>query len=176
MSLDYGAFTGYGEEIPFPEQEPWSPIDGNGDGAHETLRGRANLGVAEDVSEGLIQNRLTWLRANAEAKRRLDEEKRPVTLPAVRSLDRLLAEPDTAARFRIAELAPIDSRIILSAQYKTGKTIIVDNVVRSLADGDPFLGRFAVNTPASRIVLIDDELSENLLRHWLRDGRVHPPV
>jgi hypothetical protein len=42
-------------------------------------------------------------------------------------------------------------------------------LIRSLVDGDPFLGRFTVNTPAGRPVLIDDELSENMLRRWLRD-------
>jgi AAA domain len=117
-----------------------------------------------------VAHRTDLLRVQREAKRRLDEEEQPpVPLPPVRGLDALLAQPDTPARFRIADLAPTDSRVVLSAQYKAGKTIIVDNLVRSLADGDPFLGRFAVNSPADRIVLIDDELSENMLRRWLRD-------
>ena len=57
---------------------------------------------------------------------------------------------------------------MLSAQYKSGKTVLVDNLVRSLADGDDFLGRFTVQ-PARRIVVMDDELSESTLRRWLRD-------
>jgi hypothetical protein len=61
---------------------------------------------------------------------------------------------------------------MLSAQFKSGKTIAVENMVRSLVDGDPFLGQFEVTSTASRVVLIDDELSEHLLRGWLRDQQI----
>ncbi len=157
---------GVGEDIPLPPEPDWPPVDGNG---HRPQQ----VPDALDDVEGAITHRMTSLRVQREAKRRLDEEEQPpIKPPPIKSLDMLLAEPDTPARFRIADLAPIDSRIILSAQYKTGKTVIVDNVVRSLADSDPFLGRFAVEGPATRIVLIDDELSEDMLRRWLRDQRI----
>ena len=117
-----------------------------------------------------IEVELDKLRIRDEARRRLEDENRPpVAVPPVRGLTALLAEPDMPARYRIDRLAPVDARIILSAQYKAGKTILVGNLLRSLADGHPFLGRFNVNTPARRVVLIDDELSENTLRPWLRD-------
>jgi len=138
----------------------------------ETVAGNGT-GDDEVDLEGAIQHRLHILRINAEARRRLDDEQHPQAQPPpVKDLDTLLAEPDTVTRYRIAELAPTDSRIILSAQYKAGKTIIVGNLIRALADGDPFLGRFTTNTTARHIVLIDDELSENTLRHWLRDQRI----
>jgi hypothetical protein len=120
--------------------------------------------------EGAIAGRMLLLRVQREARRRLDDEEHPPSVPpTIKSLDTLLAEPDTPSRYRIDDVAPADGRIILSAQYKAGKTTIVGNLIRALADGAPFLGTFTVNTPAQAIVLIDTELSENTLRRWLRD-------
>lgn len=49
----------------------------------------------------------------------------------------------------------------LVAQYKTGKTTFAANVVRSLADGAPLLGRFDVPPLAGRIGVLDYELTED---------------
>ena len=123
-----------------------------------------------DSTEVAIEYRLRVLRINSEARRRLDEEnQQPIVLPAVKALDQLLAEPDTPTKYRIEGLAPADSRVMLSAQYKAGKTILVGNLLRSLADSVPFLGRFDVCVPAAGIVVIDNELSEDTLRRWLRE-------
>ncbi|CPR10496.1 hypothetical protein BN971_01883 [Mycobacterium bohemicum DSM 44277] len=120
--------------------------------------------------EGAIQAQLRLLRIRAEARRRLEDEQRPpILLPEFKNLDTLLAEPDAPIPYRIDQLAPAEGRIMLSAQYKSGKTILRDNLIRALADSDDFLGRFTVSQPARRIVVIDDEMSENTLRRWLRD-------
>jgi len=120
-----------------------------------------------------IEERLYRLRINREARLRLDAELQPqIVLPPIKSLDTLLGEPDTPNRYRIDQLALDCSRIMLSAQYKAGKTTIVANLLRALADGEPFLGRFDVKIPAKRIVLIDDELGESTLRRWLRDQQI----
>jgi hypothetical protein len=123
--------------------------------------------------ENTIQQRLAELRINREARRRLDDEEHPpVQAPPVLGLGELLAEPDEPCPYRIAQVAPADARILLSAQYKAGKTTLVGNLIRSLVDGEPFLGRFTVSTPAKRVVLIDDELSKRQLRQWLRDQNI----
>ncbi len=44
--------------------------------------------------------------------------------------------------------------------------------MRALADDEMFLGRFAVNAPEGRVVVIDNELDERMLRRWLRDQGV----
>lgn len=125
----------------------------------------------EEQREALIEFELDKLRVRREAKRRLDDEERPpIVLPPVKRLDELLAEPDTEQQYRVDQVAPAEARIMLNAQWKAGKTTIVGNLIRSLVDDDqPFLGRFTVNTPAERLVLIDDELSERTVRRWLRD-------
>ena len=57
---------------------------------------------------------------------------------------------------------------MLAAQYKSGKSTVAHNLERALADGVDFLDHFAVNTPAQHIVHIDNELSEDMTRRWLR--------
>ena len=113
------------------------------------------------------------LHIERDARRRLDDQDHPpITAPPVKSLAELLAEPDTPISYRVGDVAPENARIIVSAQYKAGKTTLVGNLIRSLVDGDPFLGAFTVHTPARRIVLIDNEMSENTLRRWLRDQAI----
>ncbi|ORV69864.1 AAA family ATPase [Mycobacterium gordonae] len=126
-----------------------------------------------EALEGVITDRMRALRVVREAKRRLDDEERPQAIPpAVKGLTQLLGEPDTPVVYRINELAPEDGRVLLSAQYKAGKTTVVGNLLRSLADGEPFLGRFTVATRARNVVLIDTEMSETTLRRWLADQRI----
>jgi AAA domain len=116
-----------------------------------------------------VTQRADWLRIDAEARQRVDDETRPpIHYPPVRNLTAMLAEPDTATHYRIDAVAPADARIMLSAQYKAGKSTLTGNLIRALVDGDSFLGHFAVNTTASAVVLIDDEMSDNTLRSWLR--------
>ena len=124
-------------------------------------------------SEEAIAYRMTRLRVDREARRRLDAEERPpAEPPPVRSLDALLDEPDTTAKYFVDQIAPAGGRVMLSAQYKAGKTTLVGNLLRSLADREPFLERFAIPQPPRRIALIDTELDDHTLRRWLRDQNI----
>lgn len=124
----------------------------------------------DEIDEGEVDYHLKWMRAKAEARRRFDTESRQeIDLPPVRNLTELLAEPDTETPYLIEGLAPAGSRVILAAQAKSGKTVLTGNLVRSLVDMDPFLGRFAIRRRVDRVVVIDTELSENMVRRWFRD-------
>ncbi|BBX63033.1 hypothetical protein MSAS_22070 [Mycobacterium saskatchewanense] len=175
-----------GEWFDDDERSGHMPDDPHLLGAHDELQALNNHPVNNGVTlpaaaagetpaddlETRIGYRLDWLRITREAKRRLDDEEHPPAVPPpVKNLAELLDEPDAPIRYTIDQLAPAEGRIVLSAQYKAGKTITVGNLLRALADGDPFLGRFE---PASghRIALIDDELSERMLRSWLRDQQI----
>jgi hypothetical protein len=130
-----------------------------------------------DQPEDNLETRIQWevgrMRIRREAKRRLDDEENPPpALPPVRSLDALLAAPPAAIRYRVDQLAPAGGRVILSAQWKAGKTTLVGNLIRALADDTPFLGRFAVHDPACGIVLIDNELPDSLLHLWLTEQNI----
>ncbi len=167
------AFNGALREGPATDvPQPYDPTE-YGTPAGEPGGDDTQDGERVDWRERGIEIELDKLRIRHEARRRLDNENRPpITYPAVRSLTAMLAEPDTPDRYLIEGLAPVDARIMLSAQYKAGKTTLVANLMRSLVDEEPFLGRFPVNTPARGVVLIDDEMSENMLRAWLRDQNI----
>ncbi|CAN5303299.1 hypothetical protein BH11ACT6_BH11ACT6_53400 [soil metagenome] len=129
--------------------------------------------AAEDSphdNESAVAYRMTKLRVEREARRRVEAEERPpVTAPAVRSLDALLAEQDIPTPYRIDRLATAGGRVMLSAQFKAGKTTLVGNLLRAMADGESFLDQFEVRSPPRRIALIDTELDDNTLRRWLRE-------
>jgi hypothetical protein len=89
----------------------------------------------------------------------------------------LLAEPDEPVAYRIDRVWPAGGRVILAAQRKAGKTTCTGNLLRSLADGDPFLGRYAV-TPVEAggtVFAIDTEMSRRMLRAWLADQKISHP-
>jgi hypothetical protein len=131
--------------------------------------------VEQDIEEALYrntyENELRKLRAREQARRALNreqagahDERPPLKLGAT-----FLDEPDEDASYRITGLLPSGGRAILAAQYKAGKSTMVGNLIRSLVDGDDFLGEFKVPRAARRVVLLDNELGENMLRRWLRD-------
>lgn len=102
------------------------------------------------------------------------------TLPAPRTLRERLADPPRPVQWRIEGWQPANSRALLAAQFKSGKTSLVLNVVRSLADGDPFLGCARVVPITGVVTVIDTEMSAGQLDDWYRqhaivhDDRVVP--
>ena len=109
------------------------------------------------------------LRVREAARDKLAAEKATaIDLPGVRSLADFLAEPDPELTHRVAGLWPTGGRIVLAAPPKTGKTTLTGNLLRSLVDGQPFLDTFEVQ-PATRVLLLDNELDARMLRRWLRD-------
>lgn len=91
--------------------------------------------------------------------------------PRTVSLAEFLDEPDDEVAYRVDRLWPTNGRVVLAAQKKAGKTTLVGNVVHSLADGEPFLGKYDTQ-PAERTILMDNEMSEGQLRRWLRDHAI----
>jgi len=143
------------------------------------LADAAPYGVPQDVQQerddlyyqGTFDAELRKLRAREEARRALKREQAGAHAerPPLKLGAAFLDEPDEVAEYRIKGLLPSGGRAILAAQYKAGKSTMIGNLVRSLVDGDEFLGEFLVPKAARRVVLLDDELSENMLRRWLRD-------
>lgn len=96
---------------------------------------------------------------------------RPLTgrgLPDAVLLDDLLSEPDAPVHYRVDRLWPTGGRVLFAAQFKAGKTTADHNLVRSLVDGEPFLGEFEVTVPVGRVAVLDTELDREMLKRWLR--------
>ena len=88
----------------------------------------------------------------------------------------LLTLHERLARPRPAELEwtiprwqPAGSRVVLAAQFKAGKTVLVDNVCRSLVDGDDFLGVATMTPIDGTVALLDFEMGEAQLLAWFDD-------
>lgn len=71
-------------------------------------------------------------------------------------------------------LQPVGTRALLAAQAKAGKTTLVSNLIKALADGEQFLGKF-FNHFTGTITLIDDELDDRMLRRWLKRLEIQHP-
>jgi len=111
-------------------------------------------------------------RLKREVRRALDAEERPLTvLPPVVSLKERFGIVRTAIDYRIQDWFVVGGRGLVVAQYKTGKTTLLGNTVRSLADGDLFLDVAPV-VPLTSIVILDFEMSEAQIEGWLRDQNI----
>jgi hypothetical protein len=120
--------------------------------------------------ERQVAEELRRIRVREEAQRRARKARQAVApRPSIVPLDEFLAVPDEPVAYRIDRLWPKGGRVVLAAQYKAGKTTMVGNLLRSLVDSAPFLDTFAVEPFRGRVVLLDDELDETMVRRWLRD-------
>jgi hypothetical protein len=109
------------------------------------------------------------VREAAQRKVRTEQRRDLGNLEPIR-LTEFLATPDEPTQYRIDSLWPTGGRIVLAAQFKAGKTTTVNNIVRSLADSDPFLGRF--DTTPAQVALVDFEMDSRKVRQWLRDQQI----
>jgi hypothetical protein len=85
-----------------------------------------------------------------------------------------LAEPDEDVHFRIAELMPAGSNVLVTAMFKSGKTTLVNHVTRCLVDGLPVLGRYGCEPldDDARVGIWNYEVSTSMYVRWLRDAGV----
>ncbi len=110
------------------------------------------------------------LRIRSEAKHAIAIEERGTPKPlAIYTLRDLLAEQETDEPWTVVNLQPTNTRVMLAAQFKSGKTTLIANLIRSLLDGDLFLGKYAVAPLAGMVVLLDFEMSKKQLKKWYRE-------
>lgn len=133
--------------------------DAGGDASEEitaiTARAQRVLFIAEEM------------RMRAEAKAILARELRaPWRAPTPRSLPELLALPREPAAYAVEDVMPVGSNVLLTAQYKSGKTTMINHLAACLADGHPFLGRHKINH-RGRIALWNYEVNETMYADWL---------
>lgn len=126
----------------------------------------------EEAHAERVQAAIESERVKREARRLLDAEERgPVTPPVVESLRARLARPRAVTPWRIEGWQPQGTRAMLAAQFKAGKTTLIGNLIRSLVDGDPFLGAYSVRPIDGSVVLLDFEMG-NQLDDWLQAQRI----
>ena len=73
----------------------------------------------DEAYEAYVADRVTKLRADREARRRLDEQDNPLPeLPPVANLAERLRQPRPAQRYLVQDLSPCGSRTLINAQWK----------------------------------------------------------
>jgi hypothetical protein len=123
-----------------------------------------------------VKDEAREIRIRREARRMVDaEDAEAARPPEPAALDVLLAEPDDDTPMIVDELARQGTVILLTAARKAGKSTVIFNLARALADGSLFLGRYRASLPDGRVGLIDFELPRDTARRWLRAMNVGHP-
>jgi hypothetical protein len=112
-----------------------------------------------------------WLAAREEGEklqaredaRHMVRQDRP-SLPDPLDWDDLHGTADPA--YFIDELWPDGGRVLLAGAAKAGKSTLLSSLVGSLANGEPFLDRFAVRGKHS-VFILDAELASQLKKYYL---------
>jgi hypothetical protein len=76
---------------------------------------------------------------------------------------------------RIEGLSWVGSRVTVAGKAKAGKTTLGINIVRSLADGTPFLGNIPVTPPEGNIGYLNYEMSPSQFITWMRKAGIKRP-
>lgn len=129
------------------------------------------------VGAGLtpLEAELERQRIRKEATRIIKEEEASATYKEpifVRSLKEELQLPEIEAQWVIRDIFPQGANISITAQYKAGKTTLINDLARSLADEIKFLDYFQEPTHKRRIVIFNYEVSENQYRRWMKDVEI----
>lgn len=168
--------------------DPADPSTGLLAGTKTALPDPTSMNAAGLVPGTDLDVAVARLRIRRAAQRLVEAEERPpASPPASTNLAALLLEPPATVRYRIDGLWPSGGKVLMSAPAKAGKTTMVGNLVRCLADGAPFLaspiaqpgqwqvaaaGHAVAPLEGRRIMLLDFEMTRDMLRTWLRDQRI----
>lgn len=122
-----------------------------------------------------LEAELERQRTRKEATRIIREEEASATYKEpifVRSLKDELQLPEIEAQWVIRDIFPQGANISITAQYKAGKTTLINDLARSLADEIKFLDYFQEPIHKRRIVIFNYEVSENQYRRWMKDVEI----
>jgi len=117
-----------------------------------------------------VATALRGMRINQEARRSLQAE-HAAEMPEIMPLDDWLGREVPPPMPLIPGLIALEGNTLLVAQPKAGKSTVVHNLIRAVADEDYFLEsedlEAAPFPKGKRIALLDFEIHEGLLTEWL---------
>ena len=155
---------------PAAEPPPQEPPDGPSEPASDP-DSRQEPGQTGGLPTGPLPELETEIlrqRTKREAARVIAREERPpVERPPFLTLDQRLAIEHEEPRWLIDGWQTEGSRVLLAAQAKSGKTTLIGNVIRALADGGLFLDRYRARKMEGTIALLDTEMPHRQLDQWL---------
>jgi hypothetical protein len=80
----------------------------------------------------------------------------------------LLNKPRTTPQWVVQGLINYGGSALLTGKYKSGKSTLMLNLIKSLTTGEDFLGKFSVPHPM-RVAYVDMELGENMAQRWISE-------
>jgi len=128
-----------------------------------------------DHDDPLFKFELLNAKIRRQVKRTLDDEEILATFRTptfVRSLAEELQQPEPEQEWVINELLPQNANVLLTAAYKSGKTTMVNNLVKSIVDEEPFLDTYGVQPHDGRVVIFNYEVDPRQYRQWLREMNI----
>lgn len=175
----------YGKTVKFVSQRDASPQESASYVGRElysqSLEDIASIPLDERMVESNsfraeVTARQLAIEVNEVATARVREAKfgRDDPTPPAKSMSDFVKEVAEEVKYVIADLAIWASTVILFAQAKVGKTTMIFNLIRSLVDEVPFLGKFVTSPVTRNVGFINFELTENQCRDWsLRMGIIN---
>lgn len=139
--------------------------------------------ASEDVTEQIALTREQQVEALAdqyemqERARELARERRNTKLfraPEVESIE-VIAELSDEEIYRADGLILSESDTLIIGQRKAGKTTFMFNLMESLVNGTPFLGKFETRPVTGKICFLNYELSKPLFAKWAREMELSGP-
>lgn len=106
---------------------------------------------------------------------RIERETASLDFTPAQRLDEMFATEPVGEEWLIDGLLQSSGSVLLSAQYKSGKSTLAMNIVHALTTGKPFLGSFHVPEP-QRVAYIDLELGFRTARRWFMDLQPDPAM
>lgn len=90
-------------------------------------------------------------------------------------IDNLTAElqlPDEDPTWTIDGLWPTGGNVLLTAAYKSGKTTLVNNVIKALCDNQYLFSNYEALSHEGRITFFNYEVDERTMRRWIADAGI----
>ena len=165
---------GYGDIVLVPEISPlndFKPVI-DSDEYLDANDPKTASDAAVRRHEALVAQEVESQRARREAKKLIDNEEalKSYSEPVfVANLFEELQLPDEEEEWVIEGLMTAGSNVLLTAAYKAGKTTMVNNLVKSLVDNEPFLGEHDIQNHSGRVVIFNYEVDSRQYRRWIRD-------
>lgn len=117
------------------------------------------------------------LRIRKAAKQLVENEEHNRTFRTITYTPNLTEElqiPDEETAWAIEQLMPAGSNVLLTAAYKSGKTTMINHLVKCIADNQPFLNKYHT-TPQGQTVIFNYEVEPRQYRDWLRQTNINNP-
>lgn len=136
------------------------------------LQRSRRVAVEEELmADGQVDSQIRAIQVRSKAQeefRRIQLELNWKEPPSTLTVADEMEEPLPPVDYTIKELHPTGGNALLRAGYKVGKSTILLNLMRSLVDGEPFLGRFPVESPRGNVAFWNYEVSRSQFREWLK--------